>query len=92
MDLQNGNPALPIILSLNESQQAVCEAFERSHPTDSEVASAIEAMKAGPAIHQAKSLSKDYAEEALESVKKLPPSHYRNGLKTLVQLIIERDF
>jgi geranylgeranyl pyrophosphate synthase len=92
MDLRDGNPALPIILSLNESQQAVCEAFERSHPTDSEVASAIEAMKAGPAIHQAKSLSKDYAEEALESVKKLPPSHYRNGLKTLVQLIIERDF
>jgi geranylgeranyl pyrophosphate synthase len=92
MDLRDGNPALPIILSLNESQQAVSEAFEHAHPTDSQVASAIEAMKAGPAIQQAKSLSKYYAEQALESVKKLPPSRHQNGLKTLVQLIIERNF
>ena len=92
MDLQDGNPALPIILALNESQPAVCEAFERSRPTDNQITIALDAIKAGSAIQQAKSLSKSYAEEALKSVKKLPPSLYRNGLKTLVQLIIERDF
>jgi len=92
MDLRDGNPALPIILALNESQPAVCEAFERSRPTDDQITNALDAIKAGSAIQQAKSLSKSYAEEALKSVKKLPPSLYRNGLKTLVQLIIERDF
>jgi geranylgeranyl pyrophosphate synthase len=92
MDLRDGNPALPIILALNESQPAVCEAFERSRPTDNQITVALDAIKAGSAILQAKSLSKSYAEEALQSVKKLPPSLYRNGLKTLVQLIIERDF
>ncbi|TMB66962.1 MAG: polyprenyl synthetase family protein [Deltaproteobacteria bacterium] len=92
MDLRDGNPALPIILALNESQPAVCEAFERSRPTDNQITIALDAIKAGSAIQQAKSLSKSYAEEALKSVKKLPPSLYRNGLKTLVQLIIERDF
>jgi len=92
MDLRDGNPALPIILALNESQPAVCEAFERSRPTDNQITIALDAIKAGSAIQQSKSLSKSYAEEALKSVKKLPPSLYRNGLKTLVQLIIERDF
>jgi octaprenyl-diphosphate synthase len=92
MDLRDGNPALPIILALNESQPVVCEAFQRSHPTDSQIATALNAIKAGSAIRQAKTLSKSYAEEALQSVKQLPPSRYRNGLKTLVQLIIERDF
>jgi octaprenyl-diphosphate synthase len=92
MDLRDGNPALPIILALNESQPAVCEAFERARPTDHQIATALDAIKAGSAIQQAKSLSRSYAEQALKSAKKLPPSLYRNGLKTLVQLIIERDF
>jgi geranylgeranyl pyrophosphate synthase len=92
MDLRDGNPALPIILALKESQPAVCEAFERSHPTDHQIATALDAMKAGAAIEEARLMSRGYAERALKSITKLPPSLYRNGLKTLVQLIIERDF
>lgn len=92
MDLRDGNPSLPIILALNEGQAVVSEAFERSHPTESEIAAAIEAIKMGPAIRQAKVLSRGYAETALKSIKQLPPSPYRNGLKNMVQLIIDRDF
>lgn len=92
MDLRDGNPSLPIILALNEGQAVVSEAFERSHPTESEIAAAIEAIKMGPAIRQAKVLSRGYAETALKSIKRLPPSPYRNGLKNMVQLIIDRDF
>ena len=92
MDLRDGNPSLPIILALNEDQSLVREAFESSQPTENQITAAIEAIKAGPAIQQAKLLSKDYAEKALQSIKKLPPSPYRNGLKTMVQLIIDRDF
>jgi octaprenyl-diphosphate synthase len=92
MDLRDGNPSLPIILALAEGQALVRDAFEHSHPTENQIASAISAIKAGPAIQQAKALSKSYAEKALHAVKKLPPSPYRNGLKTMVQLIIDRDF
>jgi geranylgeranyl pyrophosphate synthase len=92
MDLRDGNPSLPIILALRDGHTAVSEAFERAQPTESEITAALNAIKATPAIEQAKSLSKRYAEEALECLKKLPPSRYRNGLKTLVQLIIDRDF
>jgi octaprenyl-diphosphate synthase len=92
MDLRDGNPSLPIILALNDRQPAVCEAFESLQPTESQITRALDAIKAGRAIQRAKSLSKSYAEEALKSIKKMPPSLYRNGLKTLVQVIIDRDF
>jgi octaprenyl-diphosphate synthase len=92
MDLRDGNPSLPIILALNARQKAVAEAFESSQPTDEKIQKAIEAMGQGTAIQQAKTLSKCYAEQAFAPIKKLPPSLYRNGLKTLVQLIVKRDF
>ena len=92
IDLRDGNPSLPIILALNAKQKTVTEAFECSHPTDEQIREAIETIGQGTAIRQAKSLSRIYAEKALHSVKELPPSLYRNGLKSLIQLITERDF
>jgi geranylgeranyl pyrophosphate synthase len=52
----------------------------------------LAAIKDGPVIVEAKQLAKQYASDALKTIKKLPPSLYRNGLKTMVQLIIDRDF
>ena len=92
MDLRDGNPALPIILAMNSGDIAVREAFECNLPTEDQITAALTSIKTGPAIQEAKLLSKRYAQEALKSVKKLPPSLYRNGLKSLVQLIIDRDF
>jgi geranylgeranyl pyrophosphate synthase len=90
MDLRDGNPSLPIILALGDG--AVREAFEQTQSEESRIAQALEAIKRGPAIETAKQLSRRYAEEALRALKRFPPSLYRNGLKTLVQLIIDRDF
>jgi geranylgeranyl pyrophosphate synthase len=92
MDLRDGNPALPIILAMKDGDVAVGDVFDTEHPSEAQIAQALAAIKNGPAIQQAKALSKQYAEVALKSVKKLPPSLYRNGLKSLVQLIIDRDF
>lgn len=92
MDLRDGNPSLPIILALGENQTAVSEAFESRQSSEEKVRKALEAIAQGEAIQQAKALSKTYAQEASKTIRKLPPSLYRNGLKTLAQLIIERDF
>ena len=92
IDLRDGNPSLPIILGLKNNDRAVCAAFECSNPSEVQIQRALASIKNGPAIGEARSLAKRYAEEALRSIKKLPPSLYRNGLKTLVQLIIDRDF
>jgi octaprenyl-diphosphate synthase len=92
MDLRDGNPSLPIILALRSKQSAVCEAFQSPQPTEALIAAALDAIKSGAFIQEAKSISRGYAEAALKSIRKFPPSLYRNGLKTLVQLIIDRDF
>ena len=92
MDLRDGNPALPIILAVMNGDLAVGEAYDSSKPTEQQISAALAAIRDGDSIQEAKSLSKHYAEEALASVKKLPRSKYRNGLKSLVQLIIDRDF
>lgn len=92
MDLRDGNPSLPIILALQARESAVSEAFECERPSENQIAAALAALRTGSAIEAAKTISKHYAEDALKSIKKLPPSLYRNGLKTLVQLIIDRDF
>jgi len=92
MDLRDGNPALPIILAIKAGDAVVNAAFDTENPSESQITAALNSIKNGSAIQEAKSLSKRYAEEALKSIKKLPPSRYRNGLKTLVQLIIARDF
>src|ERR1041384_3233101 len=80
MDLRDGNPSLPIILALNEGQAAVRDGFEDTHPTAGQIEDAINAIKSGSAIEEAKTLARDYAQQALKAIKKLPPSRHRNGL------------
>lgn len=92
MDLRDGNPALPILLAVKDGDFAVCEAFECRKPSEQQIAAALGAIKNGRAIQEARALSKHYATEALSSVEKLPASTYREGLRSLVQLILDRDF
>ena len=92
MDLRDGNPALPIILAVINGDLVVSEAFDCSKPSEQQIGAALAAIRKGASIREARLLSKRYAEAALASVKKLPPSKYRNALKSLVQLIIDRDF
>jgi len=92
MDLRDGNPALPIILAVMNGDSTVREAFDSSNPNEKQILAALAAIKTGRSIQEAKALSKRYAKLAMASVKKLPPSKYRNGLESLVQLIIDRDF
>jgi octaprenyl-diphosphate synthase len=92
MDLRDGNPSLPIVLSLRVGQKAVVDTFECPHPSEGKIRGAIEAMVRGIAIQQAKVYSKKYALKASKLIEKIPPSLYRSRLRALVQLIIERDF
>ena len=92
IDLRDGNPSLPIILALKGREKAVAEAFQSGHPTDEKIREALEAMGRGAAIQQAKKLSRTYAEQTLAAAVQLPPSVYSNGLRSLIELIIDRDF
>lgn len=91
MDLRDGNPSLPIILALQEGHPAVEEAFVGCRPAEEKIQAAIQAIEKSTAIEHAQSLSRKYSEKAFNLVEKLPPSVYRNGLRTMVQLIVERQ-
>jgi heptaprenyl diphosphate synthase len=90
MDLREGNPSLPIILALDEP--GVRAAFERSQCDEALIGRALETIKHSRGIEKAKHLSRQYAAAALMALENLPPSAHRKGLKTLVRLIIDRDF
>jgi geranylgeranyl pyrophosphate synthase len=90
MDLREGNPSLPIILALEDPE--VRAAFEQSASDETQIARALTIIKASQGIDRARSLSRQYARAALTALDKLPPSSHRKGLKTLVRLIIDRDF
>ena len=92
MALRDGNHTLPILLALQQDERAVIEAFECPQPTEKQIADALHALRTGNAIQEAKTISRRFAEDALKSIKRFPPSMYRNGLKTLVQLVTDRDF
>jgi octaprenyl-diphosphate synthase len=90
MDLRDGNPSLPIVLSVGEGQKTVLQAFESPSPSEKIIRGAIHELRSGTAIRKAKAFSKRYAVKAFRSIDKLPPSRHRNGLRALVQLIIDR--
>ncbi len=96
MDLRDGNPSLPIVLSLTEKESAVTEAFECSCPSEAAIQEAIAHISKGKAIQQAKKYSKQYSKQyavkASKSIEKLPSTVYLTGLRDLVRLIVERDF
>jgi len=92
MDLRDGNPSLPIILALNENLAPVHQVFQSNQPNEESVRKALIAMRNGATVNQARKYSKIYAEKAFKPLPHLPASIYRNALKSLVRLIVERDF
>lgn len=92
MDLRDGNPSLPIVLSVKEGNDTVLDAFECPNPSEASIQRAIDSMSRGKAILQAKTFSRGYAMEATKAIEFFRPSHYRDGLESLARLIVERDF
>jgi geranylgeranyl pyrophosphate synthase len=91
MDLRDGNPSIPIILALKEGQQAVLDAFQTSPADEATIEEALQAIIRGPAIREATILSNTYANQALKTIRMFPPSRHRDGLKTLIHLITDRE-
>jgi octaprenyl-diphosphate synthase len=91
MDLRDGNPSIPIILALKEGHQAVLGAFQTSPVDEATIEEALQAIIRGSAIREATLLSNTYAQHALKTIRMFAPSRYRDGLKTLVHLITDRE-
>ena len=91
IDLRDGNPSIPIIYAIRANDKAVMEAFQDSMNDEGKIETALRALTEGPAVPKALALSRTYAHRALKTIAKFPPSIYRDGLKTLVRLITDRE-
>ncbi len=91
MDLRDGNPSLPIVLSLLDGHQTVARVFQSQTPTKNDIQRALDAMGNGMLIERARSFSRKYAAEASREIDKLPVSPAREGLKALGRLLTDRD-
>ncbi len=90
MDLRDGNPSLPIVLSLLDGHQTVARVFQTQTPTENDIQRALEAMGNGTVIERARSFARKYAVKASQEIDKLPDSVERDGLKALGRLLTDR--
>lgn len=91
MDLRDGNPSLPIVLSLLDGHQTVSRVFESPTPAEDDIRRALDAMGNGTVIERARSFARKYALMAAREIDKLPESGARDGLKALGRLLTDRD-
>ncbi len=91
MDLRDGNPSLPIVLSLLDGHQTVSRVFQSQTPTENDIQRALDAMGNGTVIERARSFSNKYALKASREIDGLPASVERDGLKALARLLTDRD-
>ena len=90
MDLRDGNPSLPIVLSLLDGHQTVARVFQTQTPTENDIQRALEAMGNGTVIERARSFARKYVVKASREIDKLPDSVERDGLKALGRLLTDR--
>ena len=91
MDLRDGNPSLPIVLSLLDGHRAVSRVFQTSSPTESDIRQALDAMENGTVIERARNFARKYTIKACQEIDRLPGSADRDGLKALGRLLTDRD-
>lgn len=91
MDLRDGNPSLPIVLSLLDGHRTVSRVFQASSPTESDIRLALDAMENGTVVERARNFARKYTFKACQEIDRLPGSADRDGLKALGQLLTDRD-
>ena len=91
MDLRDGNPSLPIVLSLLDGHKAVTQVFQSREPTENDIQRALDAMGNGSVIERARDFARKYALKACREVDRLPDSVERDALKGLAHLLTDRD-
>lgn len=91
MDLRDGNPSLPIVLSLLDGHRTVSRVFQSQTPTEDDIQRALDAMGNGTVIERARSFSRKYALRASREIERLPECAGRDGLRALTGLLTDRD-
>ena len=93
IDMTEGKPTLPVIYAMQDPVygREIASLFVRDDLTDAEIAHALELIRKTDSIERCRKKAEDIADEAIEALKGLPESPYRDSLEGLALYIVSRD-
>jgi len=89
IDLREGNPSLPIVLSLNRCPE-VRRVFEAAAPSDTDVAQALRAIRESGVAAEVRQLGEQYRARARTSLEQLVASEEKEQLIALIDQLTVR--
>ncbi len=93
IDMTEGKPTLPVIYAMQDPVHGreIASLFVRDDLTDAEIAHALELIRKTDSIERCRRKAEAIADEAIEALKGLPESPYRDSLEGLALYIVSRD-
>ena len=88
IDLRDGNPSLPLVLALTDPE--VRRVFMNSQPSEPEIASTLQRVRALGVLATVRRLAEEYTGRARAGLARLPDSEFRQALDDVVTEIEER--
>ena len=93
IDMTEGKPTLPVIYAMQDPEYGdeIRSLFVRDDLSDAEIAHALELIRKTDSIERCRKKAEVIADEAIEALKGLPESPYRDSLEGLALYIVSRD-
>ncbi len=93
IDMTEGKPTLPVIYAIEDPKYGmeIAGLFARKDLSDEEIARALELIKKTDSIDRCRKKADQIVDEAVETIRKLPESPYRDSLEGLALYIASRD-
>jgi len=89
IDLRDGNPSLPVVLSIRNDAE-VARIFETREPSEDDVQIALSRIRSSGVLNQVRVMAADYAERARAAMKTVRPSTDREQLLHLIDQLMAR--
>ena len=89
IDLRDGNPSLPIVLTLPRSD-GVARTWQDETPSDGDVVAALAEIRVGGALEHVRYEALGYTRRAAEALASLPDTPYRDFLEALIGELTDR--
>jgi octaprenyl-diphosphate synthase len=89
LDLRDGNPSLPIVLAV-ERDAELAQIFETAEPSETDVARALQRVRASGVLPEARRLASVYADRARDDLDVLAPSSDKDHLRAMVDQLVDR--
>ena len=89
VDLKDGNPSLPLVLAIALDPE-VKRVFQKKQPTATEIANALDRVRALGVLAEVQALAHSYGKQALIALDRLAPSMYYESLSFFIHQMIDR--